>query len=118
MTVTLVIPARAAGKRKRMLEAAQRFTDSEVIRRMTPYVPVAKKYWHNAGRLRDSVRNPEPGVICYTAPFARSDYYADKSHKNSGNPAAQRMWFEFMKRREAAAILRGAAAVAGGRAAR
>lgn len=100
-----------------MLEAAQRFTDSECIRRMTPYVPVAKKYWHNAGRLRDSVRNPEPGVICYTAPFARSDYYAFKHHKppHGGNPLGERMWFEYMKMRDAPAILRGAAAIAGGR---
>ena len=82
---------------------------------MTPLVPVARSYWHHAGRLRDSVRNPSPGRIEYTAPFARHDYYATVDHRHGGNPAAQRMWFEYMKMRDAPAILRGAAAIAGGR---
>lgn len=118
MTVTLEIPKSAVLFRRKRFAAAQRYIDSECVQRMTPYVPVAKKYWHHAGKLRDSVGNPAPGVIVYTARFARSDYYADKNHQNSGNPAAQRMWFEFMKRKDAAAILRGAAAIAGGRAAK
>lgn len=116
MEVTFELDRKAMRHRERRFAQAQQFIDRECVQRMTPYVPVAKAYWHNAGRLRDSVQNPQPGVICFTAPFARGDYYADKNHKSSGNPAARRMWFEFMKRRDAAAILRGAAAIVGGRA--
>ena len=116
MEVILIL-ARGAG-RKQLFRKAQAYIDSECIMRMTPYVPVARKHWHNAGKLRDSVQNPEPGVICYTAPFARHDYNATVNHRHGGNPAAQRRWFEFMKMKDAAAILRGAAAIVGGRAKR
>lgn len=96
-------------------EEAQEYVDTECIKLMEPYVPVAKKRFKNAGKLRDSVKIAEPGKIVYTARFARSDYYATKNHKRGGNPNAQRMWFEVMKRESGAQILRGAAAIAGGK---
>ena len=110
----IVILARGAG-RKKLFRKAQAYIDSECIRRMTPYVPVGLKRYRNAGKLRDSVVNPEPGVIAYTAQFARHDYNALVDHRHGGNPAAQRRWFEFMKMKDAAAILRGTAAILGGR---
>jgi hypothetical protein len=116
MTVNLTWQKAAAAVRKRRLAKAQAFVDSESIRRMTPYVPVAKPYWRHAGRLRDSVTNPEPGCIAYTAPFARHDYYAPVDHRHGGNPKAQPRWFEFMKMKDAKAILRGAAAILGAKA--
>ena len=118
MTVRLILLPAAMLRRRRNLAKAQAYVDSECIRRMTPYVPVARKYWHHAGKLRDSVQNPKPGEVVYTAPFARHDYYAHKHHQppHGGNPKGRRMWFEFMKMQDGAAILRGAAAVAGGRA--
>ena len=96
---------------------AQTYIDGECIRRMTPLVPVAKKYWHHAGRLRDSVANPSPGRIEYTAQFARNDYYANKRHQppHGGNPHGTRLWFEVMKQRDGQTILRGAAKIVRGR---
>ena len=117
MTVKLILLPAAIALRKLQFSKAQKYVDSECIKRMTPFVPVARKYWHHAGRLRDSVSNPAPGVIVYTAPFARHDYYANvrHDHPHSGNPNGQRMWFEYMKTKEKQAILRGAAAIVGAR---
>lgn len=115
MTVSLIINPAALALRKLQFSKAQKYIDTECIRRMTPFVPVAQKRWRNAGKLRDSVGNPVPGVIVYTAPFARHDYYANvrHDHPRSGNPHGQRVWFEYMKARESKAILRGAAAILG-----
>lgn len=114
MKILLKLNPAAVTRRKRRLAKAQAYVDRECIRRMTPYVPVARPYWRHAGKLRDSVRNPAPGRIIYTAPFAKHDYYAPVDHSHGGNPDAQRMWFEFMKRQDGPEILRGAAAIAGG----
>lgn len=102
--------------RAQKFKEAQDYVDSECVKRMEPYVPVARKRFRNAGRLRDSVKIAEPGKIVYTARFSRSDYYSTKNHKHGGNPNAQRLWFEVMKRESGAQILRGAAAIAGGKA--
>lgn len=100
---------------KRMIEA-QAYIDTECIDKMTPLVPVAKPRFYNAGKLRDSVEIKEPGCIIYTAPFAKHDYYSAVNHQHGGNKKAQRMWFEPMKRQCKTVILRGAAAIVGGRA--
>lgn len=115
MTVKLILYPAAVAARKLRLAKAQKYVDSECITRMTPFVPVAKYFWHHAGKLRDSAENPMPGVIIYTARFARSDYYAHKRHQppSGGNPQGQRMWFEYMKMKEKRAILRGTAAILG-----
>lgn len=117
MTVKLILLPAAIALRKLQFSKAQKYVDSECIKRMTPFVPVANPRWHHAGRLRDSVGNPAPGVIVYTAPFARHDYYANvrHDHPKSGNPNGQRMWFEYMKMKEKQAILRGTAAILGAR---
>lgn len=83
---------------------------------MTPYVPVGLPKYKNAGKLRDSAKIEKPGKIVYTAPFAKSDYYNNVNHKRGGNPNARRLWFEFTKKKHGAAILRGAAKIAGGKA--
>lgn len=116
MTVVLIL-SRLAGRKKRFQEA-QAYLDSECLRLMTPLVPVAKKRFDNAGKLRDSGKIAEPGKIVYTAPFARNDYYAFKNHKppHGGNPLGERMWFEVMKQRHGASLLHGAAAIVGGKA--
>lgn len=116
MTVVLIL-ARCAGRKQRF-QRAQAYLDSECLRLMTPIVPVAKKRFDNAGKLRDSGQIAEPGKIIYTAPFARSDYYANKRHKppHGGNPLGERMWFEVMKQRHSATLLRGTAAIIGGKA--
>lgn len=115
MTVKLMLLPAALTARKIRFARAQSYVDAECIKRMTPFVPVARHFWHYAGKLRDSVENPLPGKIIYTAKFARNDYYAHKRHKPpfGGNPHGQRMWFEYMKTKEKRAILRGTAAILG-----
>lgn len=83
--------------RKRHIAKAQETVDRECIAKMHPYVPVAKPWFANHGKLRRSVKNPEPGVIIYTARFARKDYYATVNHRHGGNPEARRLWFAYMK---------------------
>ncbi len=78
---------------------------------MDPYVPVAKKSYRNAGKLRKSVTISSPGKIEYTAPFSRHDYYSPVDHTHGGNPNAKRLWFEVMKTNHKEQILRGAAAI-------
>lgn len=115
--VGLVLNKGAMNRHKKQLDKAQDYIDSECIRLMTPYVPVARDEFKGRGRLRNSAKVLSPGKIVYTAPFARSDYYAVKDHKppHGGNPEGRRLWFEYMKVRHAAAILRKAAAIAGGK---
>lgn len=118
MRAKVVINSASINERKQRLKAAQDYVDSECLRLMTPYVPVGLPEYKNSGKLRDSGKVERPGRIVYTAPRARKDYYNVKkvNHKNGGNPNAVDRWFEFMKKKDGAAILRGAAAIAGGKA--
>ncbi|MBR1750844.1 MAG: hypothetical protein IJ740_08200 [Ruminococcus sp.] len=105
----------AMALRKKRFDLAQTFIDDQALKLMTPYVPVGLPYYRNSGKLRDSGEVAEPGAIVYTAPFARSDYYANVDHAHGGNPQATRLWFETMKHYHAAEIFRGAAKIIGGR---
>lgn len=96
--------------------AAQAYIDRECVKHMTPFVPVALPKYHNAGKLLRSVKIIAPGRIYFLAEHGRYSYYIRSNHKHGGNPQAQRLWFEPMKRQYKGAILRGAAAIAGGRA--
>lgn len=97
-------------------KAAQAYIDKECVKRMTPFVPVALPKYPNAGKLLRSVKIVSPGRIYFLADHSRYSYYIRSNHKHGGNPQAQRLWFEPMKRQYKGAILRGAAAIAGGRA--
>lgn len=101
---------------EKRFEQAQKYVDEECVKLMDPYVPVAKKSYRNAGKLKKSVRISSPGLIEYTAPFAEHDYYANVNHAHGGNPNAKRLWFEVMKAEKKQQILRGAAVIMGGKA--
>ncbi|MCC8135065.1 MAG: minor capsid protein [Ruminococcus sp.] len=115
MNVKLIWNKTFASKSKKAFSKIQDCIDSECVSKMTPYVPVALSEYSNAGKLRDSVKIKSQGEIVYTAPFARSDYYAVKNHTppHGGNPQGSRLWFEVMKSKHGDEILRGAAAIAG-----
>ena len=100
--------------RQTRFKQAQNYIDKKAVDYMMPYVPVARPFWHNAGKLRDSARIAEPGRIEFTAPFARNDYYARKNHKeHGGNPNGRRLWFEYMKVQDGQKILMGARRIIG-----
>lgn len=117
MRLTFKWNPQALSSRRKKLEKAQEYVDKECLARMTPYVPVARKdRYKNAGKLAASGKVSSPGKIEYTAPFAKSDYYAAKDHSHSGNPNGKRLWFEVMKAKDAADIMEEAAKIVGGKA--
>lgn len=101
--------------RRQRIQQSQNYIDAQCVQKMTPYVPVGRSEFKNSGRLSESAKIISPGKIVYTAPFAKSDYYSTVTHKNGGNPNAQRLWFELMKKQHGSEILRGAAKIAGGK---
>lgn len=102
-------------ERREAAARAQAFIDRACVQEMTIYVPAALPRYKHAGKLRDSVRIPEPGKIVYTAAFAKREYYGVFNHTNSGNPGAKRLWFEVMKKRKKEAIRQEAARIIGGK---
>nr|DAE06835.1 MAG TPA: Minor capsid protein [Siphoviridae sp. ctXBp18] len=112
MEVTLTFNKGFKGRRQQMFAEMQTFIDTACIEKMQPFVPVARSFYKNAGKLKASVRNEQPGLIEYTAPRARHDYYAAVNHAHGGNKQAQRMWFEYMKSRGSRDIAEGMAAIA------
>ena len=118
MSTKLIINRSAVNERRKQLEKAQDYVDKQALKLMTPYVPVAKPKGHNAGALRDSGKIASPGVIVYTDRWAHSNYYnlQHRNFKHGGNPNATALWFETMKKKHGKAILRGAAAIVGGKA--
>lgn len=117
MRATLVWSRGFMSLRMRRFKKAQQYIDNQCVEKMTSYVPVGLPRYRNAGKLRDSVKIKSPGVIIYTAPFAKRDYYAVRNHKppHGGNPKGSRLWFEVMKSKHRSEIIRGVPEITGGR---
>lgn len=113
MVAKIVYNRTALALREKRLVKAQKYIDKECIKRMGPYVPVGLPRFVNSGKLKASATIAEPGVIVYTAPFSRKDYYADVNHAHGGNPQARRMWFEVMKAESVRPLLKGVAKIMG-----
>lgn len=92
---------------EKSFKEGQTYVDTQVIEKMTEFVPVASDRYENTGMLRDSVKNPEPGLITYDTPFARHQYYDELNHQDSGNPNATRLWLEVTKEKYGDEIHRG-----------
>lgn len=127
---------------KERFRNAQKFIDSEVIRLMGRYTPMRTGFLMKSAILGTVIGS---GHIVYNCPYARYQYYGvvygpnipiyengilvgfrspKQKHKTNRmltyskakHPQAQRLWFETMKKKHSKAILRGAAAIAGGKA--
>ncbi len=79
----------------------QKYVDSEVIRHSDPYVPVASHAMRKSG-ISGTVLGS--GVVQYTAPYARRQYYTNAGRGKEGINAQKgtkglrgKMWFERMK---------------------
>ncbi|MBS5433867.1 MAG: hypothetical protein KHY12_08945 [Firmicutes bacterium] len=96
---------------ERKMKEAQRFVDSEVLRRCDPMVP------KETGMLIGSgIRSTEigSGKVKYATPYARRWYYIPAHF--TGAPMRGNYWFERMKNNGGRwAILRGTAKITGGR---
>ncbi len=117
-------------------DTAQKFIDSECIRKMVRYTPARNLILSKSAVLGTKIGS---GKIVYNSPYARYQYYGklmvssitgsawakrgekkiltnkDLQYSTSRHPQAQRLWFEVMKKQHGAAILRGAARIAGGK---
>jgi len=84
---------------------AQKFVDSECLRRCSPLVPLRSSMLIKSGQLGTVIGS---GEIIYSAPYARKQYY-----ENRGNGQRGKLWFERMKADHKAAILNGARKIVG-----
>lgn len=94
------------------IEKAQKYIDSEVLRRCDPYAP------KDTGELiRSGIRETKlgSGRVRYRTPYARRWYY--EPARFQGAPKRGNYWFERMKQNGGTkAILQGAARLTGGEA--
>lgn len=93
---------------------AQEFIDSEVLRYCGPYVPFRTSMLMKSGTLGTVIGS---GKVSYIAPYARRLYYG--THFNfdrTGHPDAGPLWLERMKIDHRKDLLRGVAAIVGGKA--
>lgn len=70
-------------------EKCQKFVDSEVLRLSDPYVPMKTGMLKKSGISGTVIGS---GVVEYTAPYAKRQYYT-----NSGKGQRGKLWFERMK---------------------
>ncbi len=70
-------------------DRCQKFIDSEVLRLSDPYVPMKTGMLKKSGISGTVIGS---GVVEYTAPYGKRQYYT-----NSGNGQRGKMWFERMK---------------------
>lgn len=71
------------------IHRAQMYIDSEIIRRCEPYVPMKTGSLKRSGITGTHVGT---GVIKYTAPYAKRQYFAGKSNCQRGRKWVKRMW--------------------------
>lgn len=116
-------------------DLAQKFVDSECIRRMVRYTPARNNIMTKSATLGTKIGS---GHIYYASPYARYQYYGylmvssitgspwarngekkvttDRmlNYSTARHPEAQRLWFETMKSNSLKAIKSGAQRIAGG----
>lgn len=76
------------------LHRTQKFIDNEILRRSNPLVPF------DSGVLKDSGKfgtHPGTGIIRYTAPYAKRQYFAGKASNQRGRKWVRRMWLSQRK---------------------
>lgn len=116
--------------------AAQKFVDSEMLRLMSPYTPFRTGVMEKSATLGTKIGS---GQIVYVSPGARYQYYGklmvssltgsayakqgeskvltgkNLSYSKAQHPLARAKWFELVKTKHGKAVLRGAAAIVGGK---
>lgn len=126
------------------LDKAQKFIDSECLRYMKPYTPFRTGVMEKSATLGTVIGSGKivynspyaryqyygvvygPNIPLYEngelvgfrSPKGKQKHSTNRQmqYSRSRHPQAQRLWFETMKKKHGKAIIRGAAAVAGGKA--
>ncbi len=96
VTGNLTFDSRLASRTENNLEQAQKFIDSECIKRMSTYTPRRTGVLIKSATIGTVIGS---GEIHQQTPYARRQYY---EHKSKGK------WFERMKNNHKDSILRGA----------
>lgn len=91
-------------KSEKNFASAQSYIDSEVLKYLPDYTPIAMKRFKNHGKMSKAHKVDKPGIIINTEPTARKEYYINKG--SSGAPRGK-FWLERMKADHKADILKG-----------
>lgn len=71
------------------IHRTQVYIDSEIIRRSDPYVPMKTGSLKRSGETGTRIGT---GIIKYTAPYAKRQYFAGKATGQRGRKWVKRMW--------------------------
>lgn len=123
-------------EQKARFDNVQKFVDSECIRLMAKYTPARNNILYKSATIGAKIGS---GHIYYQSPYARFQYYGkvmvssvtgspyarhgekkvltdrDLVYSTARHPQAQAKWFEMTKQRHKKQILRGVAAITGGK---
>jgi hypothetical protein len=91
---------------------AQKFVDSEVLRRSEPYTPLLTSMLIKSGILGTDIGS---GTVQWIAPYARYQYYLNRKTKSTTGALRGSFWFERMKKAHGRKIIAGARKIAGGK---
>ena len=71
------------------IQRTQKFVDSEILRRSDPYVPFKTGSLKRSGITGTRIGT---GVVKYTAPYAKPQYFTGKASGQRGRKWVKRMW--------------------------
>jgi hypothetical protein len=92
---------------------AQKFVDSEILRRSEPYIPLRTGMLIKSGILGTEVGS---GAIHWIAIYSRWQYYHTRAPGSETGPLRGPYWFERMKTVHGKNIVAGGRKIAGGKA--
>lgn len=91
--------------------AAQKFMDSEVLRRCEPYTPLLTSMLIKSGILGTEIGS---GLVQWIATYAKAQYYSSRKPGSQTGPLRGPFWFERMKATNKSDLVAGARRLAGG----
>lgn len=94
-----------APKWTRRYSLAQKFVDSEVLRRCEPFIPLLTGTLIKSGILGTEIGS---GLVQWIAPYARRQYYSPRAPGSQTGPLRGPHWFERMKELFGAKIIASA----------
>lgn len=114
MSVTIKMNSTEAILSERGLDKngrAQKYIDSEVLRRSSPYLPFDTGMLEKSGISGTIIGS---GEVVWTARYARRLYYGTSLNFQKNRPLSGAKWFERMKTAQRRHILQGVASISGG----
>ena len=94
-------------KSEKNFSQAQKHVDTEVVRLLEDYTPIAMKRFKNRGKMSKAHKIEKPGVIINTEPTARKEYYTNRGLSSKDGHNRGKFWLERMKADHKDDILKG-----------